>query len=106
MTIQKGLELDVTTDPPPSPEARALGAIGHELDVIGDVLGTISATAAELQRMGEEDAREARDRDDRINRKLDQILEALTDSDRGVIARLDRLEQWRGEHSRDHAAAE
>ncbi len=88
------------TDPPPSPEARALGAIGHELDVIGDTLSTLTACVSGLQELGESDAATLRS----IDRKLDQILAILTEPDLGVVPRLDRLEYWRGEHVRAHAA--
>ncbi len=105
--IQKGLELDVATDPPPSPEARALGAIGYELDVIGDTLSTLSAGVSGLQQLGEEDAvtlrQLARGQSD-MNAKLDRILALLIDPAEGLLPRLERLETWRGEHARAHAA--
>jgi hypothetical protein len=90
---------EVKTDPPPSVshEARALRAIGAELDVVGDALGTLAAGVSGLQQLGEEDAVTLRG----ISRKLDKVLELLTDS----LERTSRLEIWRGDHMREHAQA-
>jgi hypothetical protein len=90
------------TVPPPSPEARALRTVGRELDALGDVaLATLSKVET-LQEMGETDAATLRSIDDKIG----QLITALTDPERGLLPRVERLEAWRGDHSRQHAAAE
>lgn len=88
---------EIKTDPPADPQARALRAIGYELDVVGDSLSTLAAGVSGLQELGEEDAVTLR----QINRKLDTIVRLLTES----LERTEQLETWRGEHMRDHAAA-
>lgn len=87
-----------TTDPPPSPEAKALRAIGRELDTLGDAYSELAAGVRALADMGEEDARNAARRES----KLDQIIAILTNPETGLVARVGRLEQWRGEHAREH----
>ena len=83
------------TDPPPSPAARALGAIDRNLDALGEIATEQAACLATLTELGEQDAATLRG----IDRKLDQIIAVLqTDS-----ARLGELERWRGEHEADHA---
>lgn len=93
-------QAEVATDPPPSLEARALGAIGHELDVVGDALSSLAAGVSGLQQLGEEDAVSLRG----VHRKLDKILDVLTNPATGLVARLEQIEMWRGDHEREHAA--
>ena len=84
------------TDPPaPSAEARALRAIGTELDVLGELATATAAGVQALQDAGETDAATLR----RIERDTGEILALLKSS---VLPRLDALEQWRGEHERGH----
>jgi hypothetical protein len=87
-----------TTTPPASPEARALRAIGRELDTLGEAVGELSAGVQALAEMGEEDARNAARREG----KLDQIIAILTNPESGLVARVGVLESWRGEHERAH----
>lgn len=87
------------TDPPPSPVARALRAIGRNLDALGRGLGLIRAQTAALSEMGNADHAEQKATLGRIEGKLDAALSRF-----GELAdRVDTLERWRGEHARDHA---
>ncbi len=84
------------TLPPPNPEARALRAIGRELDVMSEALTSLDSGVRALADMGAEDH-------STVNAKLDRIIEILTDPGEGLVARLAVLEAWRGEHAREHA---
>ncbi len=90
---------ETRTDPPPSHEARALRAVGRELDTLGDAFGELSAGVQALAEMGETDARALA----RVEGKLDTLIALLTGPESGLIARVGSLESWRGEHAREHA---
>lgn len=90
---------EIETDPPPSPEARAIRAIGRELDTLGDFVGELSAGVQALTEMGETDARTLA----RVESKIDQILAVLTHPESGLVRRIGELEAWRGEHAYEHA---
>ncbi len=82
------------TVPPPSPVARALRAIGRNLDALGRGLGLIRAQTQALAEMGNDDSERLR----RIESKLDACLSRF-----GELAdRTDTLERWRGQHEREH----
>lgn len=83
------------TNPPPSPEAKALRAIDQNLDVLGVVVGQLAAASAELAQLGVDDAQTLR----RIESKIDQVLKAIGP----VVDRVSDLEGWRGVHERKHA---
>jgi len=98
-----------TTTPPPSPEARALRTLGRELDTLGDVAIATLVKAEALEEMGEADARtlaQVKGAVERVETKLDYLIELLTNPERGVLPRLERIELWRGYHEREHVAAE
>jgi hypothetical protein len=88
-------DLDVTpTDPPPSPTAKALRAIGANLDTLGDLIVENSGRLAALQEMGEADSHVLR----RVEGKVDRLLLLLEQ-------RVGDLETWRGAHERAHVTA-
>lgn len=82
------------TDPPPSPVARALRAIGRNLDALGRGLGLLRAQTQTLTEMGDADSKTL----SRIEGKLDACLARFGE----VADRVDTLERWRGEHAREH----
>ncbi len=84
------------TIPPPSAEAKALRAIGAELDVMSEGLTSIDASMRTLADMSADDAKE-------INSKLDRIINLLIEPGAGLLPRVAALEVWRGEHVREHA---
>ena len=86
------------TDPPPAPDARAMRAIGRELDTLGELVGELSAGVSALVEMGETDARTLA----RVEGKIDSLIELLTGPESGLVARVGSLEMWRGEHAREH----
>lgn len=91
------LELD--TDPPPDPQAKALRAVGRELDTLGDAFGELAAGVQALAEMGETDARAL----GRLEGKIDTLIALLTGPESGLVARVSVLESWRGEHAGEHA---
>ncbi len=86
----------MTTDttPPPSPEAKALRAIGSNLDALGELATDHAAQLGTLREMGDDDARALA----RIEIKIDQVLGVL----RSLADRTAELEGWRGDHERAH----
>ncbi len=86
-------------EPPPDPQARAMRAVGRELDQLGDAFGELSAGVQALAEMGETDARTLA----RVEVKLDTLIALLAGPERGLVARVGVLESWRGDHEREHA---
>lgn len=90
------MSLELDTTPPPSPEARALRAVGEELDVLGDAVTSLDAIVRTQVDMSATDHRT-------VVAKLDTIIAILTDPGEGLVARVRVLEVWRGDHAREHA---
>ena len=87
------------TDPPPSPVARALRAIGRNLDALGRGVGILRAQTEALTELGNADHAEHKQTLGRIESKLDACLSRF-----GELAdRIDVIEGWRGSHEREHA---
>ncbi len=86
--------MSADTIPPPSPEAKALRAIGAELDVLGEAVTSLDTSVGALAEMSAEDHKV-------VVSKLDTIIALLTDPSDGLVARVGVLEAWRGEHVRE-----
>ena len=84
-----------TTNPPPSPEARALRAIDQNLDALGQIASELASKVGTLTELGENDSAVLRG----VARDVAEILTILKNDS----ARLGELEAWRGDHMRDHA---
>ena len=82
------------TIPPASPAARALRAVGRNLDALGDLAVEHSAKLDGLTEMGEEDSKILR----RLESKIDRLLLLFEQ-------RISAIEEWQGEHAASHARA-
>lgn len=83
------------TVPPPSPEAKALGAISNELDTLGDLVAETTAKLQTLTEFSQEDRKDFA----RVLAALGRIEAAVG----GQSDRIAELESWRADHERAHA---